>query len=130
MRTQVEAALQILLARFQGLTVTEAQVEDLLANLVESVVTSHCPCGGGWSRNQRAADTAWCGPKLSPGPTALWTFTFREGTVADAAKALLRRFLAESHNKGNFDAVVEFSRRSPRWETAGSPVRETPSAPR
>jgi hypothetical protein len=36
---QVEAALQILLPRFQGLTVTDTQVGDLLENLVEGVVT-------------------------------------------------------------------------------------------
>ena len=35
----MDAALQILLPRFQGLTVTEGQVEDLLKTLVESVVT-------------------------------------------------------------------------------------------
>src|SRR5262249_45078929 len=39
MAAQVEGALQILLPRFQGLTVTETQVSDLLENLVEGVVS-------------------------------------------------------------------------------------------
>jgi len=58
MAAQVDAALQILLPRFQGLTVTEGQVEDLLKTLVESVVTwqlAHSEPWGGAEEARRPA---------------------------------------------------------------------------
>ena len=58
MAAQVDAALQILLPRFQGLTVTETQVDDLLDNLVAGIVTwqlAHSEPWGGAEEARRPA---------------------------------------------------------------------------
>ena len=54
MAAQVEGALQILLPRFQGLTVTETQVGDLLENLVEGVVTWQLAHSEPWGEAEEA----------------------------------------------------------------------------
>jgi len=51
---QVDAALQILLPRFQGLTVTEAQVSDLVENLVEGIVTWQLAHSEPWGEAEEA----------------------------------------------------------------------------
>jgi hypothetical protein len=50
----VRAALDLLLARFQGLTVTERQVDDLLYTLVEGVVTWQLAHSESWGQAEDA----------------------------------------------------------------------------
>jgi hypothetical protein len=50
----VEAALHLLLPRFQGLTVTDGQVDDLIDTLVESVVTWQLAHSEPWGEAEEA----------------------------------------------------------------------------
>ena|SRR5215831_15690334 len=58
MAAHVEAVLQILLPRFQGLTVTAGQVDELLGHLVEGLVTWQLAHSEPWDEAEDARQAA------------------------------------------------------------------------